>query len=451
MAGVDRLLHIALGAGLLAGSLGAADAAPRGASHPAPAAQAASPLAAATQLVNAGKYTQALAVIDDGLGKQPNDLLLLQLKGSVMIELRDVDGAIAAFQAYIAAGARGTNKREAEKIVQNLSAAPLVDITLSSGSADIYLDSKSLGVLCNAAPTCSKKIMPGAHKILVERPGYQPVAQRVDLQGGKPVQVAVAMTELPSMLTLRLAQSDAHATIDDAPYAGPVQLPAGPHRVVVSLAGHTDAHLDAVAHEGKPVELDVALTPLVPIHVQPATASLTLDGAPVVAQADGLAVPPGAHHLVIRAPGYRDRAADLPAELPANYSVDVTLDHLPPPSAVQSSGLLSTRRAVAIGFGGLAVAGLATGLVLGKQSRDADHNASSLCPSPTTPCAGALQADSLNQHARDRATQANIAFGVAGAGAVAAAVLWMIGAPESRVVVAPQVGAVAGLDLGVRF
>jgi hypothetical protein len=34
---------------------------------------------------------------------------------------------------------------------------------------------------------------------------------------------------------------------------------------------------------------------------------------------------------------------------------------------------------------------------------------------------------------------------------IAAAVLWVTGAPESRVVVAPRVGPVAGLDLAVRF
>ena len=45
----------------------------------------------------------------------------------------------------------------------------------------------------------------------------------------------------------------------------------------------------------------------------------------------------------------------------------------------------------------------------------------------------------------------NIAYGVAGGAAIAAAVLWLTGGPESRVAVAPHLGAVAGLDLAVRF
>ena len=85
-------------------------------------------------------------------------------------------------------------------------------------------------------------------------------------------------------------------------------------------------------------------------------------------------------------------------------------------------------------------------------SRNADHDASSLCPSPTTPCRDAAQADALNQRGQSRARDANIAFGVAGATAITAAVLWMVGAPESRVAVAPRVGAnAAALDLSLRF
>jgi hypothetical protein len=54
-----------------------------------------------------------------------------------------------------------------------------------------------------------------------------------------------------------------------------------------------------------------------------------------------------------------------------------------------------------------------------------------------------------------RALAANVAFGVAGGAAVAAAVLWLTGAPESRsprrVAVTPRLGGGAGLDVAVRF
>ena len=72
-------------------------------------------------------------------------------------------------------------------------------------------------------------------------------------------------------------------------------------------------------------------------------------------------------------------------------------------------------------------------------------------PVDVDPVPDAPEANDLNLRARSRALEANIAYGVAGGAAIAAAVLWLTGAPESRVAVTPPLGAVAGLDLAVRF
>jgi hypothetical protein len=57
---------------------------------------------------------------------------------------------------------------------------------------------------------------------------------------------------------------------------------SGTHRVVVSLQGHVEAAVEANAHEGKPVELEVALTQLVAIRVEPPGAQLRLDDKAVL-------------------------------------------------------------------------------------------------------------------------------------------------------------------------
>jgi len=129
-----------------------------------------------------------------------------------------------------------------------------------------------------------------------------------------------------------------------------------------------------------------------------------------------------------------------------DYTLEVGLARvLPPPSR------FTDRRKIALVVGGVGLAALAGGVVLGLQSRQLDHDTYALCPSPSAPCADAGKADELNQRARTRALEANIGYGVAGGAAIAAAVLWLTGAPESRVAVTPQLGAVAGLDLAVRF
>src|SRR5215468_7871087 len=64
----------------------------------------------ASQLANSGAAEQALAVIDEGLADAPKDLPLLGLKGTVLLSLHDYVGALATYQAYLDAGARGANR-----------------------------------------------------------------------------------------------------------------------------------------------------------------------------------------------------------------------------------------------------------------------------------------------------------------------------------------------------
>jgi len=128
----------------------------------------------AAKLDEDGDAEKALAVIDEGLASAPKDLPLLGLKGTVLLKLRDYSGALAAYQAYLDAGAAGANRREALKIVRDLSAvrSTFLEITVANGPAAIYLDSRAQGVFCNAAPSCNRPVLPGDYKVIAERPGF---------------------------------------------------------------------------------------------------------------------------------------------------------------------------------------------------------------------------------------------------------------------------------------
>jgi hypothetical protein len=159
-------------------------------------------------------------------------------------------------------------------------------------------------------------------------------------------------------------------------------------------------------------------------------------------------VPPGPHVLVARAPGLAEQRIAIPAERAADYAIVVALAR---PAAVVDAGPWSPRRKLALVAGGVSLVALAGGAILGTQSKQREDDAFKLCPSPTTPCAAAAQATDLNKQGQSRALQANVAYGVAAGAAITAAVLWLTGAPESRVAVTPRLGAVAGLDLHLRF
>src|SRR5690242_10961011 len=82
-----------------------------------PRTSAAAKYKQATQLDESGDYDKAIVTIDEGLAVAPKDLKLLGLKGTVLLKMRDYSRALAAYQAYLDAGATGANRREAQKIV----------------------------------------------------------------------------------------------------------------------------------------------------------------------------------------------------------------------------------------------------------------------------------------------------------------------------------------------
>jgi hypothetical protein len=291
-------------------------------------------------------------------------------------------------------------------------------------------------------------MLPGDYKVIAERAGFERWTGRVTIENGKTATLAVTLVEKPSLLTVRVAQPGAHITVDGADYAAPVTVPSGRHQVVVALAGHADERREVAAHDGAPLDLDISLTPRVPVHIEPTGATLTLDDQPVVLQDGTLPVPPGPHVLIARAAGHDDGRLVIGAihgEL--TLALRPTRIKHPPPHGPG----LTLRRKLAIAAGGVGVVSLAGGIVLGFAARNADRNAYELCPSPTTPCPGADAANDLNRRGRSRALEANLAFGAAGAAAIGAAVLWLAGAPESNVAVSVHILDDAGIDVAVRF
>jgi hypothetical protein len=413
----------------------------------------------AAELDEQGDYQAALGVIEKGLAVAPKDLRLLGLKGALLLKLRDYPEALVAYQAYLDAGATGANRREAQKIVDILRTvkSTSLEVAVANGPAEIYLDSKTQGLFCSAAPACSKPVLPGEYKVIAERPGFQRWTGNVSVANGQSQKVSVTLVEKPSLLTVRAEPAGARITVDDAAHEAPAQVAAGKHRVEVSLAGHRKERREVEAREGKPVELVVALTPVVPVRIQPPGAQVLLDGQPAAIEQGELAMSPGEHAIVVRAQGFQERELKVPAERPEGYEVVVELARVvPPPPPPPPPPLFTGRRKLAVASAGVGVVALGAGVMLGLQAKGLDDDAYKLCPSPTVACPDAVEANDLNSRSRSRALTANIAFGVAGGAAIAAAVLWLTGAPESRtaerrVSVTPRLGGSAGLDLAVRF
>jgi hypothetical protein len=285
----------------------------------------------AAQLAADDDNDKALELVDAGLALAPKDLPLLELRGSLLLKTRDFAGALAAYQAYVDAGATGANRRAAQKIVASLTAVKTtsVAVNVANGPGTVYLDAKSQGVFCtgDAAGGCNKVILPGSYRVIVERAGFVRWSQQVEVAPNKTTEVAVTLVEKPSPFTVRVSVDGSKLALDGNDIAAPPpQIPGGDHELTVTHPGYATAKLPVHAHVGEPVAVNAELVPLVPFVVTPAGATVTVDGAPAVLEAGGVAVPPGAHNLVARAPKFHDKAVAIPAERAAEYKVDVALD-----------------------------------------------------------------------------------------------------------------------------
>ena len=90
-----------------------------------------------------------------------------------------------------------------------------------------------------------------------------------------------------------------------------------------------------------------------------------------------------------------------------------------------------THSGLTIAFGTVALAGLGVGIWAGLSARTLDDDAFALCPDLDAACPDAPRANELLDRRDTRALIANVSFGVAAAGAIAATIAFLTGAPEA--------------------
>jgi len=194
-----------------------------------------------------------------------------------------------------------------------------------------------------------------------------------------------------------------------------------------------------------------------------------------------LPVDGGEHVIAARAPGHEDWQTtarvdvahdQVTVEVPRLVEIRRTVStSIPPvaepdrratpgdagaPEAASSDSALTTRRKLAIGFAGASILSAVAGAALGSLAQAKLNDALMLCHERAAPCAQAGQANALIESGNARASEANVAFGVAIATVLGAGVLWFTGAPESepaaRIAIFPRFAqGSASLDVTGRF
>ncbi len=269
----------------------------------------------------------ALTVVEEGLALWPKSKELLLLRGHVLLKMTDYGAALDAYMKYLDAGATGGNRREVLRIVESLKSvtSTFLQVTVKNGPANVYIDARGGKPFCVADPTCKRGVVPGDRLVVIDRPGFKRVSEQTFIPANQVTAIEKTLVEKPSTLAVKVTPADAAVEVDGAP--APREVAPGQHTVVARREGFVSARQTVTAAEGKPVELAIALAPGVAVAVTPADAKLFVDGAEA-AMVDGLLPLPGrgAHEVIARAPGYRERGATVPAERPAGYRLTLTLE-----------------------------------------------------------------------------------------------------------------------------
>jgi hypothetical protein len=186
----------------------------------------------ATEQYRSGSYEQALELAERGLAAEPKDRKLKALKekaaaklgdalfdkGRKLLEQRDYAGALDAYEAVLKFTRTGQKHRVAAKAVKDLSPARTtsLEITVTNGPADVFLETRTLGAVCAEATTCQKAWLPGDYDVFAEtrRTGFRRWTGSITVQKDQVAKLSITLDQEPSQLVTRQRREDDRRCID---------------------------------------------------------------------------------------------------------------------------------------------------------------------------------------------------------------------------------------------
>ena len=243
--------------------------------------------------IRAGQYARALVAIERGIAEHPRHMELLQMRATLLLEIRDFERALLAYQALLDAGLTGPNRRKVLATMRRLRRMANTSVAIESNvPASFYVNAKAFGAICEGVKRCLQARMPGVYRVIVEQPGFVPVRKRVRLRRNRVTAVAVHLEERQSPFTVDVYPSDAAVYVNGKPWdpaavsgsstdltegltarSPSSQLPAGEHLLEVRRPGYFRHRATIRAHLGQPVAVQVIMDQRIPIAIMPPVVS----------------------------------------------------------------------------------------------------------------------------------------------------------------------------------
>ena len=261
-----------------------------------PKEEAREQFASGAELVKAAKWSEALAAFERSFALVQHPVTLFDIGaceralGSyararrTLLRTRELDRA--ATSGVLPDSARSDIDAFLAEIAAILV---IVDVHLDPAAATIAIDGRPLAVTTEGAqgagaglPTLTAgleapgpghappsgsfrlELDPGAHVLVLSRPGFQDVVRRETFAKGQPASLDLVLARLDGAIEVRADRSGSAVAVDGVDVgAAPVTVrrPAGRYHVAVRKVGFVSFETDAVLEPGGRVELSAPLAP----------------------------------------------------------------------------------------------------------------------------------------------------------------------------------------------
>lgn len=230
-------------------------------------------------------------------------------------------------------GRRGPAEAAIERIRAKVA---LVRIETDPPGATVYIDRRDLGPRGTTPRTLA--LEPGEHRVIIERDGYESVETvPINLEVGKEHRVGLSLVPILGTVLVDGTPPGAEIRIDEesAPVIGTVpatlQLPPGPHMLIVSAPGHQTARQLAkvAARETTRAVVDLPLvTGTLVVNAIERDALIEIDGEAAGFTPAVIQVPVGPHHVRVTLTGYRPYETDVTIAEDRGTTLDLRLHPL---------------------------------------------------------------------------------------------------------------------------
>lgn len=255
-----------------------------------PREEARAQFAAGAELVKSAKWSEALSAFERSFALVPHPVTLFNI-GACERALGSYARARRTLSKTRELDGEGTNgtlpdsaRTDVEAFLSEIAAILVtVDVHLDPAGATIAVDGRPLETtLTGERPTLTAglaapgpgrsppagdfrlELDPGAHVLVLSRPGFEDIVRRETFAKGRPATLELVLARLDGALDVRADRSGSAVSVDgidvgSAPVT--VRRPAGRYHVAVRKAGFIPFETDAVLEPGGRVELSAPLAP----------------------------------------------------------------------------------------------------------------------------------------------------------------------------------------------